>query len=745
MNYRYNENYVKKIDFIGGSYILRTIRARMQSIIVIAIVSILVLSGLTVYFFNQQNQATKSSEKLQNAILDSEQINYQVALTKQAEEQFYANPSEEHAELIKKAITKIQTESEQLSNSYREFPKISSDYAAISTNATAYVEQLNLMVGMYRMIGFSNDEGLIKTINDYYKQFYQLVTEKNNPELIRALLEVKILEQNYLYYTGSDNGELDNKINTLRTVVSNANFSDEDNAKFSTGLLQYQQSLSTVSTTKTQAEEIKASFESVTNEVTNQTEAVRNTVVEMNERIKVEQQDSFRNMIIIFSITALLTLVAIIFSGKYLVQTITKSIKSIKNATEQIGDGDLAHRIPITNKDELADLALTFNNMTDKMEKSMLKVHHASLVLNDSSSNLAASSEESAAQTEQVNTAINHVALGAQQQADHIDESMVLIKNVSNALTNTNTAAEGIAKALENAKLESNLGLQTVDKLEQTSTSFLQLAGHLTKQVQYTAEQTKQITSIVSAIEDIADSTNLLALNAAIESARAGESGKGFSVVAQEVRKLAERSKKEAQEINQMIDQINSQMISLSEDAAQFDTFQETQGSTVNQTKQAFNKITKQIYDITNTLDDVQVSLRDVDTLNMNLDTKLQVISTISEESVSSAEEVAASSGSQAQTIDDVSHSALELQELSLLLATEVDQFSFQEKIQNTASEEISVTDSTIDVQDEGVHSEDLDEDEENEDTFNEEPTDTNNINGTEELEIENNSHQEDR
>lgn len=721
---------------------MKTIRGRMQSIIVISIFSIIVLSGLTLYFFNQQNQTTRESEELQSALLDSERINYQIALTRQAEEQFYANPSEENAELIKQAITTIQAKAVQLSSSYGAFPEIASDYTAISENATTYVEQLDSMVGMYRTIGFSEEDGLMKTINDYYEQFYQLVTEKDNPELVLALLEVKILEQGHLNQIENDESEIDNKISNLRDVISAANFSDEDNDTFATGLLRYQQSLSTISRTKTQAEALKTSFNDVTNEVTNQTKAVGSNVEELNAGIKSEQQNSYRNMFIIFGITVLLTLIAIIISGRYLVQIITNSIKTIKSGAEQIGNGDLSHRIPITTKDELADLAITFNNMTDKMEQSMLKVQHASLVLNDSSANLAASSEESAAQTEQVNTAINHVASGAQKQADQIDASMVLIKNVSHALAHTNTASEGIAKALEDAKLESNQGLQTVDTLEQTSTSFLELAGHLTEQVQYTAEQTKQITSIVSAIEDIADSTNLLALNAAIESARAGESGKGFSVVAQEVRKLAERSKKEAQEINQMIHQINSQMVRLSEDAAKFDTYKETQGNAVNQTKQAFNKITNQIYDITNTLDDVQVSLGDVDTLNTNLDAKLQEISVISNESVSSAEEVAASSDSQAQAIDEVNHSALDLQELSQLLAAEVEQFSLREQ-PNDSSEDIRISDDETEIGTEPVD-EYYDEEYLIEDPVNDEFKVPTTDNDTEEIEEENHYQPED-
>lgn len=630
------------------------------------------------------------TEKTQQSLADSEEIKYLMTATLLEQQNFFNDPSAEQGEATQTAITRVIEASSNHADKYKEYPQIEEQFTSIQKKSEQYSEELVPLVNMFKLLGYTENEGLYQYIHSSYEDLNRVIEESGSDPLRNALLNVKVNERNYINDPSDASlTNFNNSTTEFKNLADSMNLNETQTATVNDSLLKYEQTMSSINNTFTQAMSIRSSFESIANDVSNQVNAVMISAEELTSLMSDEQQSQQQGMTTLLAIIGGIILLVTLITGFFLIRSIVSSIGSLKESAAIIGAGDLSHRVDLNSKDEMAALGEQFNHMAARMEQSVRKVLEATGVLNTSSEQLAVVSDHTSDQAEQVNEAINQVAIGSQEQAQKIDETHQFILQVSEAINDTKQTTDGIAVKLGEARNEGEEGLRTVQDLERTSNSFIELASHMTKEVQKASKKSQQVNKIVETIESIADSTNLLALNAAIESARAGESGKGFAVVADEVRKLAERSKLEAGSIQEMVSSMASQMNTLSVEAEKFKQYQTSQNKAVTHTKDAFDRISSYVQFMNEQITAVNQAVLGVDRVNDDVKERLYSISVISEEAVATAEEVAASSENQLTSISQVHEYATDLQGLSQELTAETSQFKINENEQIEESRDI--------------------------------------------------------
>lgn len=400
-----------------------------------------------------------------------------------------------------------------------------------------------------------------------------------------------------------------------------------------------------------------------------------NHAIELMEDNKQSYQLTILILIIVISSTALITITI----GVLISRRITIPIQKIAYNVNQVANGDLTvTEIEVKNKDEIGQLTRDFNKMTNNLSIILEQVELSAQQVANSSEQLTASSEQSSKATEQISHAIQEVAIGADRQLSGANNSTSNVaeisKNMDKIAVNIQLVTDSSINASKTAVEGNQVATQAIEQMRIINTQ----TNAVSEVINRLNISSNQIGKIVAIITDIAGQTNLLALNAAIEAARAGEHGRGFAVVADEVRKLAEESAVAAEQINSLISEIQietKRAVTVMADS----TNGVNEGiSLVNNAGISFKNILKAVEDVATDTKDVSVAIQHMTAEMQTMVTEIEDISNISMQVADNIQNVAASTEEQNASMEEIASAADMLSKMAVELQNTINNFTLR-------------------------------------------------------------------
>lgn len=379
--------------------------------------------------------------------------------------------------------------------------------------------------------------------------------------------------------------------------------------------------------------------------------------------------------ILVFLMTLMIAIV--------LIRSFLRPVHKLQSALLIISEGDLRYQINSPYNDELGRLSHHFDHMVMRVRDMLQQTQSAASSLATYSQSFQQSSAITAHTNQDIVKTIHEISVGAEQQAEQSEHSASLIMELERGVQEITEYTEVMVSTSETANENTRKGFAAVTDLQRVSEhsrdSIVKVYDALSKLM----EQSKQISRITHSITEISTQTNLLSLNAAIEAAQVGAYGKGFAVIADEVRKLSVQTKESSVHIGVIIHDLQAGMTDFQKYMLDTKGNLEEQDHQVTETLLSFEAIDHSIEEISKQIGQIHEKVDMTRTSNARLSESIHCVASIAEETAAGVQEVNASSIQQDNAISTIAEQAIKINEISQKLFQEINVFKINEQESN--------------------------------------------------------------
>ncbi|MDF1881043.1 methyl-accepting chemotaxis protein [Sulfurimonas sp. MAG313] len=539
-----------------------------------------------------------------------------------------------------KLVSKVQDLLQKYQTSFQEYQNIRVQSQVAETRMTNEAKNAETISLKARAIQKKQREDLIQEKASLSKIINKMQKASLSNKIIKYLSEIRISEKNYIrrkdmQYVKEIEGfiqEIDTITSTLKNDFKNqANRQSMD--KIDTILVQYKDAFDDFSRLREQSFSLSSQMKTFAREAKELAMQMRKEQKAQREEIK----SSLKNTLII---SFLIIGIFIILISLTISRNILKNLAAIGSAAKNLssGDGDLTKRINLEGENEITSVAKDINSFIKSVQDAIQESKNVSTEASSISHELSATSL---------------------QIGKRVEDESQLVKDINTSSDNTQTESEFVNETV--GKMY-DISDRSFKSLQSTTTKIVELIKtvqetsvkeiELSLKMEELKSSTSDVKSILNLIGDIAEQTNLLALNAAIEAARAGEHGRGFAVVADEVRKLAESTQKSLTEINATINIVVQSVEDTSENMQQ-------NAKEISESAEKASDVEESIYTVITSIQETKemaeqssTAVEKLKTSISNISEKLETLSEVSSSNARSVEEIAAAAEHQNTIIE---------------------------------------------------------------------------------------------